>query len=260
MVLTINIGNTHTCVGAYTPEGEMLLSAKLSTATRRTADEYRMDLTRILDMEGLSGVPITGAIIGSVVPARTQALLDALSLMTDCRILTVGPGLKSGLAIRLDDPSQLGPEILCAAVAALKTAKPPLVVIAADTALSMTAVDSKGSIRGGVILPGPQAAVSGLVSGTAQLPQVDLSARGAKPSVLASSTAACLRSGAILGTAAMLDGLLLQFEQQLGEPVSVIATGALPTPVLEACHSSIQYQPHLILDGMFSIWKKNSFR
>ncbi len=257
MVLTINIGNTHTCVGAYTPEGKMLLAAKLSTVTRRTADEYRMDLTRLLELEHLASEPITGAIVGSVVPARTQPLLDALHVMTDCRVLTVGPGLKSGLAIRIDDPSQLGPEILCAAVSAMQHAKPPLVVIAADTALSMTAVDAKGSIRGGVLLPGPQAAVSGLVSGTAQLPQVDLSAQGPQPTVLATSSAACLRAGAVLGTAAMLDGLLAQFEQTLGGPVTAIATGALPPAVLKACKAPIQYQPHLILDGMFAIWKKH---
>lgn len=257
MVLTVNIGNTHTCVGAYSEEGKALLSAKLSTMTRRTADEYRLALMGLLTLEGLEHTSITGAIVASVVPGRTQSLLDALHSMTDCRILTVGPGLKSGLAIRIDDPAQLGPEILCAAVAALKLAPPPLVVIAADTALSMIAVNAKGFLVGGLILPGPQAALNGLVDGTAQLPQVDLSAKGPVPSVLASSSTACLRAGGILGTAAMLDGLLRRFENELGQPISVIATGALPNTILSACESSIRYAPHLILDGMFAIWKRN---
>lgn len=257
MVLAVNIGNTHTCVGAYTEEGEQLLTATLSTATRRTADEYRLALWQLLSLEGLASQPITGAIVGSVVPGRTGRLLEALHSMTDCRVLTVGPGLKSGLAIRIDDPTQLGSEILCAAVGALRLVPPPLVVISADTALSMIAVDQRGSLVGGVILPGPQAALNSLVDGTAQLPQVDLAAPGLEPSVLSSSSAACLRAGGILGTAAMLDGLLDRFECALGAAPAVIATGALPSTILTACKSPIRYERGLILNGMFAIWKRN---
>lgn len=257
MVLTVNIGNTNTCVGAYSESGERLFSSKLSTATRRTADEYRLALYQLLSIENLLGEPISGAIIGSVVPSRTEHLLAALHSITNCRILTVGPGLKSGLAIRIDDPSQLGSEILCAAVAGLKISKPPLVLLCADTALSMIAVDPRGSLVGGIILPGPQAAINSLVANTAQLPQVDLSSAGPSPSVLASSSASCLRAGGILGTAAMLDGLLDRFEQELGQHPTVIATGTLPQTILDACRVPIHYEPSLILDGMFAIWKRN---
>lgn len=257
MVLTVNIGNTNTCVGGYSECGDRLFSAKLSTATRRTADEYRLALYQLLSIENLLNEPITGAIIGSVVPSRTEYLLTALRSITDCRILTVGPGLKSGLAIRIDNPSQLGSEILCAAVSGLKISKPPIVLLCADTALSMIAVDQHSALVGGVILPGPQAALNSLVANTAQLPQVDLSSAGPAPSVLASSSAACLRAGGILGTAVMLDGLLARFEEELGQRPTVIATGTLPKTVLDACRFPIHYEPSLILDGMFAIWKRN---
>ncbi|EJW89952.1 type III pantothenate kinase [gut metagenome] len=257
MVLTVNIGNTHTCIGAYSESGNRLLSAKLSTATRRTADEYRLALRQLLSIEDLLSEPIDGAIIGSVVPSRTEYLLTALHSMTNCRVLTVGPGLKSGLAIRIDDPSQLGSEILCAAVGGLKLSQPPLVLLCADTALSMIAVDQRGSLVGGVILPSPQTAINSLVANTAQLPQIDLSSTGPAPSVLASSSAACLRAGGILGTAFMLDGLLSRFEKELGQCPTVIATGTLPQAILRTCHFPIHYEPSLILDGMFAIWKRN---
>lgn len=257
MVLTVNIGNTHTCIGAYTPQGRQQMSAKLSTAAPRTADEYRLAIHQLLALEQLDGEPITGAILASVVPGLTGRLLEAIRSMTSCRVLTVGPGLKSGLAIRIDDPAQLGSEILCAAVAALRLSQPPLVVISADTALSMIALDARGSLVGGVILPGPQAALNGLVSGTAQLPQVDLSLPGPVPTVLASSSSACLRAGGILGTAAMLDGLIARFEAELGQSPAVIATGALPKTILSACTHPIEYEPSLILDGLYAIWKHN---
>lgn len=257
MVLTVNIGNTHTCVGAYTAEGRQLMSAKLSTAVSRTADEYRLAIHQLLALAHLENEAICGAILASVVPALTGRLLEALRSMTRCRVLTVGPGLKSGLAIRIDDPAQLGPEILCAAVCSLHLAKPPLVVLCADTALSMIALDAFGSLVGGVLLPGPQAAMNSLVAGTAQLPQVDLSLPGPVPTVLASSSSACLRAGGILGTAAMLDGLIARFEAELGSRPAVIATGALPKTILSACTHPIDYVPSLILDGLFAIWKHN---
>ena len=256
MVLAVNIGNTHICVGGY-EANETLFTAKLSTLAHLTADEYALKLKSLLELYGHTPQEITGAILGSVAPAATGQVLAALRRLYSGRVLTVGPGLKSGLAIRIDDPSQLGAELLCAAVGALQLAPPPVVLVCADTAISIMAVNAAGQLVGGVILPGPQRALESLVNGTAQLPQVDLTTPAQPPQILSTNSAACLRAGSILGTAAMLDGLVEQFRASLGANTWAVATGSLPAPVLDACRCGLRYQEGLILNGMYTIWRKN---
>lgn len=256
MVLAVNIGNTHVCIGGY-ENSTQVFSAKLSSEPSRTADEYALQLRSLLAVRGRGDAAIEGAILGSVVPAVTGQMLAALRGLGAPRVLTVGPGLKSGLAIRIDDPAELGAELLCAAVGALRLGPPPVVLVCADTALSVMAVNAAGQLVGGVILPGPETALRSLVRGTAQLPQVDLQAGVPAPAVLSTNTAACLRAGSILGTAAMLDGLLEQFERELGGNARVVATGSLPASIRRACRSPIEYIDGLILDGMYAIWLKN---
>lgn len=256
MVLAVNIGNTHICVGGYEAD-QALFTAKLSTLAHLTADEYALKLKSLLELYGHSTDEITGAILGSVAPTVTGQVLAALRRLYKGKVLTVGPGLKSGLAIRIDDPAQLGAELLCAAVGALQLGPPPVVLVCADTAISMMAVNTAGQLVGGVILPGPQRALESLVHGTAQLPQVDLTSPGQPPQILSANTSACLRAGSLLGTAAMLDGLVAQFRASLGPNTRAVATGNLPSPVLEACRCGLQYQEGLILSGMYAIWCKN---
>lgn len=256
MVLAVNIGNTHICVGGY-QAGQKVFAAKLSSLPPRTADEYTLQLRGLLQLHGLHETEITGAILGSVVPALTSEVLAGLRGLCPARVLTVGPGLKSGVAIRIDDPAQLGAELLCAAVAALQQGPPPVVLICADTAISIMAINTAGQLVGGLILPGPEAALRALVQNAAQLPQVDLRASGPAPSVLSANTPACLRAGSILGTAAMLDGLLEQFRAQLGTKARIVATGSLLPAVLAACKAPIEYHDGMILDGMYAIWRKN---
>ncbi len=153
-------------------------------------------------------------------------VLSALHILCKARILTVGPGLKSGIKLRLDNPAQLGAELLCGAVAALSECSGPLVVISADTAISMMAVNAKQELVGGVILPGPQLSLSALVKNTAQLPQIDLAAK-APASILGKSTSSCLQNGFVLGTASLLDGLAERFCAELGPQTAFYATGIL---------------------------------
>ena len=161
------------------------------------------------------------------------------------------------VAICIDDPGQLGAELLCAGVAALDLAPGPVILLCADTALSLMGIDEKGRLLGGMILPGPKAALNALVKGTAQLPQVDLDAPRAALAPLAKNSAACLQAGSILGTAAMLDGLIARLKGELGENAWVAATGELPEAVLKAMGQPVRRCEDLILDGMNLIWLKN---
>ena len=193
---------------------------------------------------------------GSGKTTTAMKIAEALRKMGECQIMEVGPGLKSGVRIRMDNPAQLGAELLCGAVAALEEGPGPLAVISADTAISIMAVNGKQELVGGVILPGPQLSLSALVQKTAQLPQIDLSAP-ASSSILGKNTSACLQNGFVLGTAGLLDGLAEHFQAELGPDIRFYATGNLPRTIREACRTPIQYREYLITDGLYRIWQKN---
>ena len=162
MILTVNIGNTHITVGGY-EQDTLIFCGRLHSDPAATVEEYAIRLVNLLQLYGASPAQIEGGILGSVVPMLSGRVLAALQLLCKARILTVGPGLKSGIKLRLDNPAQLGAELLCGAVAALAECPGPLVVISADTAISLMAVNAKQELVGGVILPGPQLSMNALV-------------------------------------------------------------------------------------------------
>ena len=255
MILTVNIGNTHITISTY-KEGALHFSGKLSASTASTADEYAIRLIHLLTLHQSSPQQIEGVMLASVVPALTGKLISALRMLTSVRIMTVGSGLKSGLKLRLDQPAQLGAELLCGVVAAMAEGPAPMAVIFSDTALSIMGVNAQKEMVGGVILPGPQLSMASLVQNTAQLPQVDLTAP-APPSVLGKNTAACLQGGLLIGTACMLDGLAERFRAELGPDTRFYATGNLPVTLRKACRTPILYREHLVSDGLYRIWLRN---
>ena len=255
MILTVNIGNTHITVGGY-EQDTLRFCGRLHSDTAATVDEYAIRLVNLLSLHGASPAQIEGGILGSVVPVLSGRVLSALRILCNARILTVGPGLKSGIKLRLDNPAQLGAELLCGAVAALAECSGPLVVISADTAISMMAVNAKQELVGGVILPGPQLSLSALVKNTAQLPQIDLATK-APASILGKSTSSCLQNGFVLGTASQLDGLAARFCAELSPQTAFYATGNLPRAIRDACRTPIRYRETLITDGLYRIWQKN---
>ena len=255
MILTVNIGNTHITIAGYEHD-TLQFSGRLHSDTAATIDEYAMNLLNLLSLYRVEPERIEGGILGSVVPALTGRVLAALRMLSSARILTVGPGLKSGIKLRLDNPAQLGAELLCGAVAALAESAGPLVVISADTAISMMAVNEKQELVGGVILPGPQLSLETLVKTAAQLPQIDLAA-GTPASILGKSPSACLQNGFVLGTASQLDGLAARFCAELSPQTAFYATGNLPRAIRDACRTPIRYRETLITDGLYRIWQKN---
>ena len=155
MILTVNIGNTHITIGGYEKDS-LKFCGRLHSDIACTADEYAIRLVNLLSLYHVSPAQIEGGILGSVVPALTGQVLAGLRMLCSARILTVGPGLKSGIKLRLDNPAQLGAELLCGVVAALAECPGPLAVISADTAISIMGVNAKQELVGGAILPGPQ--------------------------------------------------------------------------------------------------------
>ena len=254
MILTVTIGNTHILQGV-SQQDQLLFRATLSAETSRSTDEYAIQLLSLFSLHGLRPDQLEGAILSSVVPSLTARLRQAVQQLCQLRVMTVGPGLKSGLAIRIDNPAQLGSELVCAAIGALEPFQPPLVVITMDTAISMMAIDARRQLLGGVILPGPEVSLEALIRRTAQLPQVDLEA--APAGVIGTNTTLSLQAGAVLGTATLLDGMLARFSAEMGGPVTAVCTGRMHRSILAACATPREYDQDLILRGLWRIYQKN---
>lgn len=252
MILAIHIGNTALTIGGF--EGHEQLFIGTLTADQRTADEYGIALRGLLLLHGVESKP-TGSIIASVVPPLTQPVAEAVAQLTGRRPLVVGPGVKTGLNLAVENPNQVGSDLVVTAVAAAARYPLPLVVIAMGTATTFSVVDARGSYRGGIIAPGVQISYDALIQQASMLTPTMLTA---PKSVIGANTADCLRSGCVLGSAAMIDGLITQIEAELGETVSVIATGGLAKLITPYCRREVIVDEHLTLKGLVYLYEKNT--
>lgn len=254
MLLAIDVGNTNIVLGCM--EGESIrFTARLATSRERTEDEYALLLGNILTLRGVGAASVKGAIISSVVPELKPVLRRAVALLCGITPLVVGAGVKSGLDIKIDNPAQLGSDLVVGAVGAIARYEKPLLVVDFGTATTLSVIDGRGRYRGGMIIPGLRLAVEALSSGTAQLPHVDLSA---PERVIGTNTIDCMKSGAIYGSAAMLDGVIQRVEEELGEELrTVVGTGGLVGKVAPYCRREIVVDDALMLWGLKIIYEKN---
>lgn len=254
MILAIDIGNTNITIGGFYGE-EMRFVARISTDATKTADEYSSQILHMLSLYGLDRAEVCGAIISSVVPPLTAIMSKSIKTVYGVDSLLVGPGIKTGIGIHCDNPASVGADLICACVAAHYLHGSPSLIIDMGTATKMMVVDKSGAFIGVSIMPGVMMGLLGLSSGTAQLPQVSLDA----PSrVIGKNTADCMKSGAIYGNAAMLDGMIDRFNEEYGEPLPVIATGGYSHAIIKHCKHKIELDDDLVLRGLHIIYKKNS--
>ena len=253
MLLAIDIGNTNITLGAY--DNDVLrFTARLATAHGTTSDQYAVEIKNILELHGLQAARIEDCIISSVVPSVGGAVSNAVSLLCNIVPLELGPGVKTGLNIRIDNPAQLGADLVAGAVGAISDYTLPCVVIDMGTASTISVIDGNGSYLGGVISAGVRLTLKALCENTSLLPSIDISA---PKSVIGTNTVDCMKSGLIYGTAAMLDGLLDKISDELGEIPTVVATGGLSREIITHCNNEIIYNPNLLLDGLREIYEKN---
>lgn len=254
MLLAIDVGNTNIVLGCM--EGETIrCTARMATDRTRTEDEYAMSLAQIFDLRGVDVKKLDGAILSSVVPELKPILVRAVEMLCGITPLVVGAGVKSGLNIRIDNPAQLGSDLLVGAVGAMAKYPKPLLVFDFGTATTLSVIDEKGMYRGGMIMPGLRMAVEALASRTAQLPHIDLQA---PPKVIGTNTIDCMNSGAIYGNAAMLDGVIDRVEEELGQPAAaVVATGGLISKIAPYCKHKVEIENDLMLWGLKIIYEKN---
>ncbi len=253
MLLAIDIGNTNITLGAY--DNDVLrFTARLATAHGTTADQYAVEIKNILELHGLQAARIEDCIISSVVPSVGGAVCNAVSMLCDIVPLELGPGVKTGLNIKIDNPAQLGADLVAGAVGAISEYTLPCVVIDMGTASTISVIDKNGAYLGGVISAGVRLTLKALTENTAQLPSIDIAA---PKSVISTNTVDCMKSGLIYGTAAMIDGLLDRIVEELGEIPTVVATGGLSKDIIVHCKNEIIYNANLLLDGLREIYEKN---
>ncbi|MBQ5332711.1 MAG: type III pantothenate kinase [Oscillospiraceae bacterium] len=253
MILAIDIGNTHTVIGCCR-DGEILFRETLSTAASATALEYAALIRTALELNDCDPKNIHGGIISSVVPSLTGTVKEAVRRLSGVSPMVVGPGIKTGLSIMIDDPAQLGSGMVVNAAAGLKNYPLPLIIIDMGTATTLSVIDGKGTYQGGMIVPGLKVSLDSLVNSTSQLPRIALEP---PRRIIGKNTVECLRSGVLYGCAAMIDGLIDRINGEMGAECSVVATGDAAGTVIPLCRSSISIDRDLPLKGLMLIYGKN---
>ena len=255
MILTIDIGNASIVVNCV-ENAEKRCRFVLAADKTRSADEYAALMHLIAAQNGENLSSAAGAIIASVVPQLTGVTAAAVERCTGKRSLIVGPGVRSGLNIRMDTPTELGGDLVAAAVAAVERYPLPCIIIDMGTATAVGVIDSRGCYIGGLICPGVSLSQYSLARSASQLPDVSLD----RPKrVIGKNTRDSMQSGIIYGAAAMVDGVIERVEAELGAPAaSVVATGVSSEVILPYCRrQDILSDPDLVMRGLWSIWKKN---
>jgi type III pantothenate kinase len=254
-LLCLDVGNTHTSVGLF--EGDQLTRQwLLSTESRRTSDEWQLLLAGLL--ETARGPAVDGVCVCSAVPAVLHALRALLTDMFDgLPTVVLGPGVRTGLPVLMDNPREVGTDRIANAVAALELAGGPCVVVDLGTATTFDVVSAAGQYVGGVIAPGLEISVEALGQHGAQLRQVEL----VKPrTVIAKNTVEALQSGAVYGCAGQVDGIVRRIARELVVPMeglTVLATGVLAPPVIAECETVTRHEPHLTLQGLRIVFGRN---
>ena len=253
MILTVDIGNSNIVIGGV-QEDEILFEARLRTDSTKTSDEYCLDVKSLMEVYGVDAGQVEGAIIASVVPQVLNSFQTAIKKLTGKTALVVGPGLKTGLNILLENPGQTGADLVVGSVAALREHKPPLTVVDMGTATTISVIDKNGAYLGGCISPGVKISMDALTDRTALLPglQLDQPKRA-----IGRNTVDAMRSGIMMGAACMLDGMVERMEEELGYKTTVIATGGIAKFIVPLCNREMIYDKDLIVKGLVALYKEN---
>ncbi len=254
MVLAVDIGNSNIVLGCF--EGEKIhFIERLSTNQNSTALEYAVLIKTILELNSISLDSFKGGIISSVVPSVTQTVKEAMIRLIKTSVMVVGPGVKTGLKIKLDNPAQLGSDRVADAVAAINEYPCPIIMVDMGTATTVSVIDRDKNFLGGMIIPGLRVSLDSLTSRTSQLPKISLEP---PKRIIGTNTVDCMKSGIIYSTASSIDGVVTRIEEELGENCTVISTGGLASSIIPFCRREIIIDDKLLLKGLMIIYNKNN--
>ena len=253
MLLAIDMGNTNIVVGCI-KDDKIIFVERLSTDQSKTELEYAVGFKTVFELYNIKENDIKGAIISSVVPPLTGIIRKEVEKIIGQKPMVVGPGIKTGLNILMDNPKTVGADLIVDAVAGINEYGAPLIIIDMGTATTISVVDKDRNYVGGMIIPGIRVSMDSLVNRTSQLPRIGFDA---PEKVIGTNTVDCMKSGIINGNAAMLDGMITRIEEELGYTAKVIATGGLAGVVVSNCKKEIITDDSLLLKGLNIIYHKN---
>mgnify|MGYP001125936483 CR=1 FL=1 len=253
MILTIDMGNSNIVIGGI-DDSQTYFVERVTTNRGKTDLEYAVNIKSILEIHNVSVSSIEGAILSSVVPPLNNTILSAVEKICGFRPMLVGSGMKTGLNIIMDNPKTVGSDMIVDAVAAIRDYPCPIIIIDMGTATTMSVIDRSGNYIGGVILPGLKVSLDSLSGKTAQLPYISLETPG---KVIGKNTIDAMRSGVMLGSACMVDGMIDRIDAELGGGATVVATGGIARFVLPMCRHAIEYDRDLLLKGLALLYENN---
>ena len=254
MLLAIDVGNTNIKYGVFDND-QLVASFRVSSRLSRTADEYGSVLVNLLANRNLSKSDIDGVIISSVIPSLNYTICHMCEYFFNITPIMVGPGVKTGLNVKADNPKEVGADIIVNSVSAFNKYGGPIVVIDFGTATTFDVISEKSELLGVIIAPGIKTALEGLVSNTAQLPMIELDA---PKTVIGKNTKHSMQSGLIFGFAGLVDNILYKIKKELGvDAIKVVATGGLGEIIAKESKGITLVDRVLTLEGLNLIYKLN---
>ena len=253
MILAIDVGNTNIVIGCIDKEKCHFIE-RLSTVRIKTELEYAIDIKSVLDIYHVCPEEIEGGIISSVVPQITTNIKLAAEKILKKEILVIGSDIKTGLDIRIDDPGQLGADLVAASVAGIAEYPVPMMIFDMGTANTVCVIDREKRYLGGMIYPGLGVSLDSLTAHASQLGGISLEA---PERVIGRNTIDCMKSGVIYSAAAAMDGIIDRIQEEMGETLTVIATGGLAKCIVPHCRREVILDDDLLLKGLLVLYDKN---
>lgn len=254
MILAIDMGNSNIVIGGIDHTKTYFLE-RITTNRGNTDLEYAILIKNILEIHEVDQSSVDGAILSSVVPPLNTVIMQAIKKVLNLDCMLVNPRMKTGLGIRMDNPHAVGSDLIVDSVAAMHEYPLPLAVIDMGTATTITVVNRDYNFIGGIIHPGMRVSLDSLSSRTAQLPFIDLSSA---TNIISKNTVDSMRNGILHGHAGMIEHCLTQIEQELGEPLTAIATGGFAKFVIPLCNREIILDDALLLKGLLILFEMNT--
>lgn len=253
MILAIDAGNTNIVIGGIDREKCHFIE-RLSTVRTKTELEYAIDIKSVLDIYHVRPEEIEGGIISSVVPQITRNIKLAAEKILKKELLVIGSGIKTGLNIRIDDPGQLGADLVADSVAGIAEYPLPLMIFDMGTANTVCVIDRQKRYLGGMIYPGLGVSLDSLTAHASQLGGISLDA---PERVVGRNTIECMQSGVIYSAAAAMDGIIDRINEEMGEELTVVATGGLAKRIVPHCRRRVLLDDDLLLKGLLILYEKN---
>jgi type III pantothenate kinase len=253
MLLAIDVGNTNIVYGLF--EGDRLLHQfRVESARGRTADEYAVQLRSLLEMRSVGSGGVEAAILACVVPSLTEPMIDLVRRAFGQEAMVVGPGIRTGMAILIENPREVGADRIADAVAGYDKAKGGVIVVDFGTSTNFDCVTPKGEYLGGVLAPGLQISADALFARAAKLPRVEITR---PPKVVGKNTVHAMQSGIVYGYVGLVDGIVERLKAELGYPCAVIATGGLARLIAPLSKVIDEVDDVLTLVGLRILYERN---